>query len=128
MQARLGMYDKKPYNSIGAVSEGINDQSTHLQAQGGYSQQDRMIVGKRKSLEKALQYSYQGADIASVNEPDIIHRALINPNITKQDYDDKILSTDYNNNYKPGDVFIWYGKQGTKIVPSYWLIYLQDLT
>ena len=122
------MYDKKPYNSIGAVSEGINDQSTHLQAEGGYSQQDRMIVGKRKSLERALQYSYQGADIALVSEPDIIHRALINPNITKQDYDDKILSTDYNNNYKPGDVIIWYGKQNNKIVPSHWLIYLQNLT
>ena len=116
------------FNKDGSVSERIADQSAVLNAAGGHSQQDRMIQGKLKSFEKALQYSYQSANIAAVGMPEVLHKALINPNVTKPDYDDKILSTDYRNGYKPGDVLIWYGKQGTKVVPSYWLIYLQDLT
>ena len=49
-------------------------------------------------------------------------RALINPNVTKPDYDDKVLSVGYEYNYAPGDIFYW---DNTK---TYWLIYLQDLT
>lgn len=128
MHARLGVYNQTRYNEAGAVAEGIVDQAQRLITGGGHSQQDRIIEGKRKSLERALYYSYQAADIAHIREPNVKHKALINPNVTKQDYDDKILSTFYENNYKPGDLLIWYGRQGNKIVPSHWIIYLQDLT
>lgn len=89
-----------------------------------------MIKDKWRSLQKALSYSYQGCDVSLVqknNNCDIlegqqIYRALINPNKTKQDYDDKILSIDYNTQFGPGDVIKWEGTN------TYWLIYLQSLT
>lgn len=101
-----------------------------LQFYGGTKQEERMIKDKWRSLQKALLYSYQGCDVSLVqknNNCDIlegqqIHRALINPNKTKQDYDDKILSIDYDANFGPGDIFQWKGTN------TYWLIYLQSLT
>lgn len=124
MEARLGVYEKKPYKKPGVVDE----QAAQLEVMGGYRQQDRMIRAKRQTLDRALHYSYQAAEISPINEPMVRHRALINPNVTKQDYDDKILSTGYENNYKTGDVFTWHGRQGNAIVDSQWIIYLQDLT
>ena len=41
--------------------EGAIDISKRLTANGGFSQQDRMIREKRHSLDKATLYSYQGA-------------------------------------------------------------------
>jgi len=63
-----------------------------------------MIQAKRKTLDRAVFNSYQAAEISPVNCPRIRQRALINANIVKQDYDDKILSVGYEYNYKPGDV------------------------
>lgn len=126
MQGRLGIYDK--FKSETAVNDskliGINTQQRKLNHEGGSAQQQRMIVGKKKTLQRALYYSYQGADIQKQVENDTadIVRALINPNKLKQNYDDKILSVYYDYNYKPGDVFEWIGTN------TYWLIYLQDLT
>lgn len=113
MAARMGMYKS------GLTEHEPN--SAILNHFGGYPQQDRMINDKYRSFLKALQYSYQGAFIKKVNEEEQF-RALINPNKTKQDYDDKIISVDYKYNLKPGSVFNW-ANTGT-----YWLIYLQDLT
>ena len=124
MEARLGVYEKEPYKKPGVV----DNQATQLEVMGGYRQQDRMIRAKRQTLDRALHYSYQAAEISPINEPMVRHRALINPNVTKQDYDDKILSTGYENNYKTGDVFTWHGRQGNVTVDSQWIIYLQDLT
>ena len=124
MEARLGIYEKPPYEKPGVV----DDQAARLEQMGGYRQQDRMIRAKRQSLDRALHYSYQAAEISPINEPEVRHRALINPNQVKQDYDDKIISVGYENNYKPGDVFTWYMRQGDQIVKSNWIIYLQDLT
>jgi hypothetical protein len=87
-----------------------------------------MIRAKRQSLDRALFNSYQAAEISPVAEPQLRHRALMNPNQLKPDYDDKILSTGYENNYKPGDVFIWHRRQANMTIDSHWLIYLQDLT
>ena len=126
MQGRLGIYDK--YKSHDTVLDskltGINDQSVRIGHQGGSLQQDRMIADKRRSLKRALWYSYQGADVKKQvfnDEADIV-RALINPNKLKQDYDDKIISIFYDYDYKCGDIFEWVGTN------TYWLIYLQDLT
>lgn len=118
--------------------DGLNDQDLRLGANGGFKQQGRMIFDKRRSLDRALLYSYQGANIkkistvieredsmlveVSAGERPKITRALINPDKNKMDYDDKMVSVHFEADYGPGDVFEWMGTN------SYWLIYLQDMT
>ena len=120
-QARLGIYDKRPFKEKSL--EGINDMALRLRAAGGYSQQERMIHDKIESLNRALHFSYQAAEVLREDaESRTPVRALINPNKVKQDYDDKVLSIGYEYNFKTGDVFEWIGTQ------SHWIIYLQDLT
>jgi hypothetical protein len=92
-----------------------------LENHGGEAQQDRMIRDKRRSLDKAVLYSYQGADVRIINTNQSF-KALINPNKNKPDYDDKILSIGFESGFIPGTIFEWE-RTGTK-----WLIYLQDLT
>lgn len=101
-----------------------------LQHHGGIKQEDRMIKDKWRAFHQAQVFSYQGCDVSLVQKYDSCdqlkdqkqYRALINPDKTKQDYDDKILSIDYNTTFGPGDVFKWIGTD------SHWLIYLQALT
>ena len=106
-----------------------------LETQGGIAQEDRMIKDKYKTFLKTLKYSYQGCDVILAQPyseclPDDStlptvrpqYRALINPDKTKQDYDDKILSIDYATGYGPGDVFKWINTD------THWIIYLQALT
>lgn len=104
-----------------------------LEWQGGIKQEDRMIKDKWRTLLRTLKYSYQACDIGLAQaqeevlvegaEPEYpIVRALINPDKNKQDYDDKILSVDYINGFKPGDIFEW------KNTETHWIIYLQQLT
>ena len=92
-----------------------------LRARGGTAQQDRMIKDKRETLERVVKYSYQGAQVLAVGDTEPA-AALINPNTVKQDYDDKIISIDFDYGYSVGTVFDWLNTN-TK-----WLIYLQDLT
>ena len=101
---------------------GINALAKYLYAAGGPAQQSRMITDKRKTLDRVIKYSYQGAFIQRIGEKTKPAPALINPNKLKQDYDDKILSIGFEYNFQPGDIFEWC-QTGT-----YWLIYLQDLT
>ena len=102
---------------------GINLMAKRLNLRGGQPQQDRMIKDKRWTLDHATKYSYQAAKIRHTDAEDKEEApSLINPDKTKQDYDDKILSVGYEYRYKPGDVFDWMNT-GTK-----WIIYLQDLT
>ena len=149
MSSRLGLFGgPKPAAVAGdgvaeeAALHGLDHQETLLKYNGGIPQQDRMIRDKRRSLDRALKYSYQGAFIKKVDDSAVPWnsredegfqaigtasnndgvRALINPNKLKQDYDDKIVSVPWEHGFKTGDVFEW---QGTH---TYWLIYLQDLT
>lgn len=123
MQGRLGTYDKKPFNYQSNQIEGVENQSVRLRQHGGNLQQERMIKDKKRSLDRAVWNSYQGAEIVKVDAADRKPmRALINPNKLKQDYDDKIISIDFDYNLKTGDVFNWIGTN------TYWLVYLQDLT
>lgn len=85
------------------------------------TQQERMIKDKRKTLDKVILYSYQGAQVQKIDDSNIA-RALINPNHLKPDYDDKVISIGFEYGYGPGDIFEWVNTD-TK-----WLIYLQDLT
>lgn len=102
-----------------------------LRAAGGFSQQNRMIKDKRRTLDRAVIYSYQGALVQKYFSEGVdfindgsLHpwRALINPNKLKADYDEKIISVGFESGFKTGDVFEWINTD------SYWLIYLQDLT
>jgi hypothetical protein len=68
-----------------------------------------MIRDKRRSLDKAVLYSYQGAlvkkmipcceEVLERVGGDFFPRALINPNKLKQDYDDKIISIGYEHGF-----------------------------
>lgn len=102
----------------------------HLNAMGGFPQQDRMIRDKYYTLLRALKYSYQGAwvkkqDLNYIEKDEIQEkepvRALINPNKLKMDYDDKILSVPFDAGFKIGDIFEWVN------TGTYWLVELQDL-
>lgn len=130
INSRLGNVDTPKYykNTV----DGANEMAKRLHYDGGFAEQDRMIKEKRRTLDKATLYSYQGAwvkrqiyDFEPTMEgekeaPPV--RALINPNKLKQDYDDKIISVGYEHGFKVGDVFNWCN------TGTYWLIYLQDLT
>ena len=123
MKGRLGIYDKRPFDPNESPVSGVNDQATRFRQAGGNRQQERMIKDKRRSLDHAVWYSYQAAEIVKVDAVDRKPvRALINPNKLKQDYDDKVLSVGFEYNIKCGDVFEWLGTK------TYWLVYLQDLT
>ena len=64
---------------------GIRNMGLRLKNHGGFPQQDRMIQDKRRSLDKAIQYSYQGATIKEMGALTVAP-ALINPNKLKQSY------------------------------------------
>jgi hypothetical protein len=127
MGSRLGHLDKPKYYPD--TVSGANKMAIQLKdAKGGFSQQDRMIRDKRRSLDKALLSSYQSAWVKKqhydfealmdgVREADPV-RALINPNKLKQDYDDKIISIGFEHEFQPGDIFEWCN------TGTYWLIYL----
>lgn len=130
---RLG-YNSAPIFKTTGIS-GVNQQNMRLNHHGGRTQQERMIRDKKRSLNKALLYSYQAGFVKkyhdewnaddvpeheTLEQPPV--RALINPDKNKQDYDDKIISIGYEHGFKPGDVFEWVNTD------TYWLIYLQDKT
>jgi hypothetical protein len=78
-----------------------------------------MIKDKRRSLDHAVWYSYQAAEVVKTDAEDRKPvRALINPNKLKPDYDDKIISVGYEYNFTTGTVFEWLGTN------TYWLVYL----
>lgn len=118
--------DTKP--SIGSILDpaivGVENQKALLEYNGGTVQQERMIFDKRRTLDRAVLYSYQGAWIKNVKAEEDAKpvKGLINPNKNKPDYDDKVLSVEYEYGLTVGDVFEWIGTK------TYWLIYLQDLT
>lgn len=101
---------------------------TRLQNAGGSAQQDRMIEDKLKTLKRAVNYSYQGAQITLVNSTEEQPvPALMNPNKLLADYDEKTVSVEYQYGFKTGDVFRWINPSREN-GDTYWLIYLQDLT
>ena len=123
MQGRLGVYDKRPFDPDASSVDGVDHQGTRARQAGGNLQQERMIKDKRRSLDSAVWFSYQAAEVVKTDaENRKPVRALINPNKLKQDYDDKIISIGYEYDFAPGTIFKWLGTN------TYWIIYLQDLT
>ena len=121
MKGRLGIYDS--HSATNLHLSGRDHSKVLLDQMGGARQQERMILNKKRSLQKALYSSYQGADILKWGSEDAVPvRALMNPNKLKQDYDDKVVSVEFDYGFQPGDIFEWVG------TGTYWLIYLQDLT
>lgn len=129
MNTRMGNLDLPRYKPD--TVQGAKDMAKRLESKGGFPQQDRMIRDKRRSLDKATLYSYQGAWVKKqlydfkpamdgVREADPV-RALINPNKLKMDYDDKIISIGFEHGFHTGDVFEWCN------TGTYWIVYLQDL-
>ena len=86
-------------------------------------QHDRMVKDKLRSLHRALLYSYQTAWIKKdgVEDADYV-RALINPDKVKFDYDEKIVSVEYEHSFGPGDTFEW------KNTGTHWIILKQEMT
>ena len=112
-----------PYNTDKSQFSGINLMANRLNWHGGQPQQDRMIKDKRWTLDHATKYSYQAAKIRHTDSIDLEEApALINPDKTKFNYDDKIVSVGFEYRYKPGDVFDWMNTN-TK-----WIIYTRDYT
>ena len=123
MKGRLGVYDKREFDPNKSSIEAIQHQATRMEQAGGNLQQERMIKDKRRSLDHAVWFSYQGAKVIKTDATDRTPvRALINPNKLKMDYDDKIISVGYEYNFAPGTVFEWVG------TGTYWIVQLQDLT
>ena len=129
MNTRMGNLDLPRYKPD--TVQGAKDMAKRLESKGGFPQQDRMIRDKRRSLDKATLYSYQGAWVKKqlydfkpamdgIREADPV-RALINPNKLKMDYDDKIISIGFEHGFRTGDVFEWCN------TGTYWIVYLQDL-
>lgn len=86
-------------------------------------QHNRMVEGKLKSLYRALLYSYQAAWIRKDYTDDNYVRALINPDKIKFDYDEKIVSVEFEYEFHPGDSFEWPKNSGI-----HWIIYKQEVT
>lgn len=80
-------------------------------------QHNRMIMDRLRGMHRALLYSYQAAWIRKDVEGAEWVRALMNPDKVKFDYDEKIVSVDWEHGFGPGDTFEW-GK-GTG---SHWII------
>ena len=123
MRGRLGACDKHTHVEATNV-EGIADQHARIKQHGGSRQQERMIKDKRRSLDHAVKYSYQAAEIKKVDNgfESQVAPALINPNKLKPDYDDKVLSVGFEYGIQCGDVFEWIGTN------THWIVYLQDMT
>lgn len=86
-------------------------------------QHDRMVKDKLRSLHRALLYSYQTAWIKKDGAEDADYvRALINPDKVKFDYDEKIVSVEYEHGFGPGDTFEW------KNTGTHWIILKQEMT
>lgn len=123
MQGRLYSYERPGFQPERTSLEMVHLNARKMETQGGYSVQDRMIKGKRRSLESAIWNSYQSAQIVKLDATDRDPvRALINPHKLTQDYDTKILSVGFEYEIQCGDIIEWVGTN------THWLVYLQELT
>jgi len=71
-------------------------------------QHNRMIMDKLRGFHRALLYSYQATWIRrDGDEENPWVRALMNPDKVKFDYDEKIVSVEFEYGFHPGDTFEW---------------------
>jgi len=98
----------------------LQSMRNRLVLSGGSSQQDRMIFDKRRSLMAAINNSYQGATFRKAPSFEVKFKGLFNPKNLTENFDQKVISTIFDNNMKAGTVFEWV-ETGT-----YWLCFLQN--
>lgn len=72
---------------------GLDNLRTRLQYHGGERQISRMNEDKLRTLKKALLYSYQSATAVLADGREF--RCLINPDMIKNEYDNKLISIPY---------------------------------
>jgi hypothetical protein len=80
----------------------------------------RIRNDKLRSLNKAIENSYQSAVIQTANGTE--YSCLINPDKIKPDYDNKMISISTDAGLQPGDTFYWAANA------THWIIYLAELT
>lgn len=80
----------------------------------GVSQDDRNVSSKLNSMKSALLNSYQAEDIMFNDKK---CRCLINPEKMTTDYDQKIISIEFDAGMGPGDTFYWIRDN------SHWIVY-----
>lgn len=100
----------------------LESMRNRISYRGGALQQDRMIKDKLNSMLSATKYSYQAARFSKYPELSKEVVGLFNPVAQNEDYDTKMISTAFENNYKVGDIFSW------RNTDTYWIIFLQDKT
>ena len=89
------------------IMSGLASMKQRLKYAGGNSD-GRNVKGKLKSMKAALWNSYQGEWITIDNrESKYPFRCLINPEKLTVDYNQKIISIEYEAGLKPGDTFLW---------------------
>lgn len=104
--------------------ENLDLMRLRAQAADNDRQHNRMIRDKQRSMHRALLYSYQAAWVKKDNDEEAEYvRALMNPDKVKFDYDEKIISIDWEHNYVPGTTFEW--GRGTGL---HWIILKQELS
>lgn len=96
----------------------LEDMKARVRYAGGYVD-NRLDKAKLRSMRSAMNNSYQ-AEWITYNEQQ--WRCLINPDKLKEDYDQKILSIEYDSGMKEGETFYWDRTQ------THWLVFLQQHT
>jgi hypothetical protein len=101
----------------------LESMKSRLNYQGGTSPQSRMINDKLKSMLFATKHSYQAANFQIWSEQEApIVRGLFNPVTQTENFDTKMISTEFKHNYKVGTYFRWENTD------TYWICFLQDKT
>lgn len=85
----------------------------------GETKDDRINTNKLRSMQWALEHSYQAEWITFNNQR---CRCLINPIGQTEDYDDKMISIEFKYNLNIGDIFYWNRDN------SYWITTLKERT
>lgn len=80
----------------------------------GRTHDDQLVKGKLRSMHAALDNSYQAEWITFHGQK---WRCLINPEKLTVDYDQNIISIDFESGMRPGDVFYW-DRTG-----KHWIVY-----
>lgn len=93
-----------------------------LNYHGGASQQSRMIKDKLRSMLSAIKYSYQSAVFSQYPDLKVESTGLFGPVNQTEDYDTKLISTDFNNEFTTGTIFNWRNTN------TFWIVFLQDKT
>lgn len=87
----------------------------------GSNPEGRLKKIKLDSFHSALKNSYQSAWITKTSDGEG-YQCLINPDQIKPDYDNKVISIDFQAGIKAGETFHWLSNN------TYWLVYLGELT